>query len=41
MDFRFVRQDLQDYQDFFAFPEKRQKPQSLSEGTAILEHGES
>ena len=36
----FVRQDLQDSEVFFAFPEERQKPQSLSEGTAILEHGE-
>jgi len=26
------RQDFQDFQDFFAFPEERQKPKSLFEG---------
>jgi len=30
------RQDLQDFQDFFAFPEERQKPISLFEGVHLV-----
>ena len=30
-----IRQDLQDFQDFFAFPEERQKPISLFEGVHL------